>query len=211
MSRTDATRMSELMSRDRAALNALLDAVIVAHIAYVTEDGTPGVLPTAIARDGDELIVHGSTGSRWMRLVAGAPAAVSVTAVDGVVVARSAFESSLIYRSAVLFGSFRRLDGAEKEEALDALTDRLIPGRVAEVRASTKKELAATLVLALPITEWSLRISDDWSEDDEDDVAGPAWAGMVRFGERTTQILDAPGLRPGIPTPDSVLALRSWS
>lgn len=205
------TRMPDLMSRDRAAFNELLDAAIVAHVAYVAEDGTPGILPTAVARRGDDLIVHGSTGSRWMRLVAGTPAVVSIAAVDGVVVARSAFESSLMYRSAVLFGSFRRLDGHEKESALDTLTERLIPGRVAEVRAPTKKELAATLVLALPITEWSLRISDDWSEDDESDVAGPAWAGKVRFGGRTTQILDAPDLRPGRVVPESVRTLRGSS
>lgn len=210
MSRTDATRMPELMSRDRAALDDLLDAVIVAHVAYTAEDGTPGVLPTAVARWGDELIAHGSTGSRWMRLVDGAPAAVSIAAVDGVVVARSAFESSLVYRSAVLFGSFRRLDGENKRDALDALTNRLIPGRAAEVRPSTNKELAATLLLAMPIDEWSLRISDDWPEDDDEDVAGPAWAGQVRFGHSIEQILPAPNLRADIPVPASVNTLTPY-
>lgn len=198
------------MSRDRAALDAVLDAVAVAHVAYVTEDGGPGVLPTAAARWGDELIVHGSTGSRWMRLVSsGTPVAVSIAAVDGVVVARSAFESSLVYRSAVVFGSFQRLEGERKSAALDVLTERLIRGRVAEVRRPMKKELAATLMLALPIREWSLRASDDWPDDTDDDVAGPAWAGQVRFGERTTQVLRAPDLRAGIPIPASVRALRA--
>lgn len=200
--------MPEMMSRSRDALNALLDSTIVGHVAYVDEDGTPGVLPTAIARYGDALIAHGSTGSRWMRLVSGAPAAVSITSVDGIVVARSAFESSLLYRSAVLFGSFRALDGAEKADALDAVTDKLIPGRLSEVRPNSKKELAATLVLSMPISEWSLRVSDGWPEDTDDDIAGDAWAGHVRFGQAPVTVFNAPDLRSGIHAPESVRTLR---
>ncbi|QDZ16767.1 pyridoxamine 5'-phosphate oxidase family protein [Humibacter ginsenosidimutans] len=201
--------MPELMSRDRSALDALLASTIVGHVAYVDETGAPGLLPTAVARWGDELVVHGSTGSRWMRLVAGAAAAVSITAVDGVIVARSAFESSLAYRSAVVFGAFRRLDGDEKLEALDVLTERLLPGRVAEVRRPTKKELAATLVLAMPLDEWSLRVSDGWSEDPDDDIASDAWAGVVRFGARPTSAAVAPDVRGGIPMPPSVTGFRA--
>jgi len=195
------------MSHDRAVLDALLDSTIVGHVAYVDDDGAPGVLPTAVARLGDELIVHGSTGSRWMRLVSGAPAAVSVTSVGGIVVARSAFESSLIYTSAVLFGSFRVLAGDEKSGALEALTEKLIPGRLGEVRPNNKKELAATLVLSLPIEEWSVRISDYWPEDPDDDIAGAAWAGQVRFGQAPVTVLDASDLRAGIDAPASVRAL----
>ncbi|MGV8859003.1 pyridoxamine 5'-phosphate oxidase family protein [Rhodoglobus sp.] len=211
MSRTNATRMPELMSQDREALNALLDSEIVGNVAYVNDDGTPGVIPTAVARLGDSLIVHGSTGSRWMRLVAGSPAAVSVTSLGGIVVARSAFESSLIYSSAVLFGSFQVLDGDEKSAALNALTDKLIPGRLSEVRPNNKKELAATLVLALPIDEWSLRVSNGWPEDPDDDIAGDAWAGHVRFGTAPATVIDAPDLRSGIHAPGSVRALHDRS
>ena len=199
------------MSHDRAVLDALLDSTIVGNVAYVDDDGTPGVLPTAVARFGDELIVHGSTGSRWMRLVSGAPAAVSVTSVGGIVVARSAFESSLIYTSAVLFGSFRVLDGGEKSDALEALTEKLIPGRLSEVRPNNKKELAATLVLSLPIEEWSVRVSDYWPEDPDGDIAGDAWAGQVRFGQAPVTVLDAPDLRAGIDAPESVRALHDRS
>jgi nitroimidazol reductase NimA-like FMN-containing flavoprotein (pyridoxamine 5'-phosphate oxidase superfamily) len=199
--------MPELMTTHREVLDALLDSTIVAHVAYVDENGAPGVLPTAVARWGDSLIVHGSTGSRWMRLVSGAPAAVSVTAVDGIVVARSAFESSLIYRSAVLFGSFRVLAGDEKAEALDTLTEKLIPGRLSEVRPNRNKELAATLVLAMPIDEWSARVSDGWPEDSADDLAGDAWAGQVRFGSPPVTVVAAPDLRQGIRVPPSVRAL----
>lgn len=200
-----SARMPERMSRDRAALDALLASVAVAHVAFVDEDGTPAVLPTAVVAFEGQLVAHGSTGSRWMRRVAtGVPVAVSVAAVDGVVVARSAFESSLVYRSAVLRGSFAPLAGARKAAALDALTDRLIPGRTGEVRPSTPKELAATAVLAMAIDDWTLRLSDHWPEDGDDDVAGPAWAGIVRFGAPSATAVGAPDLRPGIPVPPSV-------
>jgi nitroimidazol reductase NimA-like FMN-containing flavoprotein (pyridoxamine 5'-phosphate oxidase superfamily) len=205
----EPTRMPELMSRDRAGLDALLDSTIVGHVAFVDERGGPGVLPTAVARWGDELIVHGSTGSRWMRLVNGAPVSVAVTAIDGIVVARSAFESSLAYRSAVIFGTFRRLQGDEMAAGLDVLTERMLPGRTGEVRASSKKELAATMLLALPLDTWSLRVSDGWPEDPEDDVAGDAWAGQVWFAERVVRSVDAaPDLRGGIPVPPSVTGLH---
>lgn len=137
------------------------------------------------------------------------PVAISVTAVDGVIVARSAFESSLAYRSAVLFGSFHVLVGDEKVTALHYLTDRLIPGRTGEVRPSSPQEIAATSVLALPIDQWSLRVSAGWPEDDDDDVAGPAWAGQVSFARRSPSISRAPGLREEIATPPSVSRFRA--
>lgn len=209
MSLTEPTRLPELMTHDHAVLDRLLDSTIIGHIAFVAQDGSPAVLPTAVVRWGDSVVVHGSTGSRWMRLAAGSPAVVSITTVDGVIVARSAFESSLAYRSAVLFGSFQKLVGGEKRAALDVITTRLIPGRLAEVRPSTQKELAATLVLAMPITEWSLRVSDGWPADPEDDIAGAAWAGQVMFGDRPAAIRPAPDLRPGISSPCSVTGLRA--
>lgn len=210
VNKTESTRMPELMSRDRDKLDELLASTIVGHVAFVDESGGPVVLPSAIVRWGDDLIVHGSTGSRWMRRIAeGVPTSVSMTVVDGVIVARSAFESSLSYRSAVLFGVFEQLHGAHKEAALDALTDRLIPGRVAEVRPSTRRELAATLVLRMPIAEWSLRISDGWSEDPPDDIACDVWAGRIDFDERPVTLHAAPDLRDGIDPPLSVAGTRA--
>jgi nitroimidazol reductase NimA-like FMN-containing flavoprotein (pyridoxamine 5'-phosphate oxidase superfamily) len=201
------TRLPELGSSDRAALDALLDDSTVAHVGFVRADG-PAVVPTAIARDGDQLLMHGSTGSGWMRQVAtGMPVAVAVTSVEGLVVARSAFESSMLYRSAVVFGSCTPLAGGDKRAALDLLTDHLIPGRVAELREPSPKELAATLVLALPIRKWSLKISRDWPEDPEDDVAGPAWAGWLRSTTSYGGPEPAPDLRDGIPVPPSVRTL----
>jgi nitroimidazol reductase NimA-like FMN-containing flavoprotein (pyridoxamine 5'-phosphate oxidase superfamily) len=200
-------RLSEKASTDRSDLHALLDTTRVGHFALVADDGSPAVIPTMVVRDGDRILAHGSTGSRWMRrLATGVPTALAVTAYDGLVVARSAFESSIRYRSAVVFGRCAHVT-EDKERFLDLVTEALIPGRSAEVRRPTRAELAATLVLALPIEDWSLKISAGWPEDEEDDVAGPAWAGVVPGRNVYDAPLAAPDLRPGIEVPASVRAL----
>jgi uncharacterized protein len=208
MVRTEITRIPELASTDRRDLDALLDEAKVGHFSLQV-DGHPVVIPTAIARDGDTVLAHGSTGSRWMRALAeGTPTALGVTLLDGIVVARSAFESSMHYRSAVLFGCCSTVeDPAEKRAALDLITDALLPGRVAEVREATKKELAATLVLRLPIDQWSLKISADWPEDPDSDLSGPAWAGVVPMRLVYDEARPAPDLRDGIEVPASVRGL----
>lgn len=207
MDKTALTRLPELGSEDREQLNALLDTSKVGHVALVRQ-GRPVVIPTAIARDGDVLLMHGSTGAGWMRTLAdGSPVAVGVTVVEGLVVARSAFESSMLYRSAVLFGSCTALVGNAKRRALDVLTEHLIPGRVLEVRDPSEKELAATLVLALPVEHWSLKVSDGWPEDPDDDVAGPAWAGVLPLVTSHGVPVAAPDLRAGVELPPSVTAL----
>ncbi len=169
----------------------------------LVRDGHPVIFPTGFARVDDELVIHGSTGSPWLReLAAGAPAAVSVTGLDGIVVARSAFESSFRYRSAVVFGVFERVPDADKD-ALPGSADqhRSCPGRTAELRASSRKELAATLPLRLPIDadNWSLKISDGWPDDPEEDIAGDAWAGVVPMSVAYGAPLPAPDLRSGHP------------
>jgi nitroimidazol reductase NimA-like FMN-containing flavoprotein (pyridoxamine 5'-phosphate oxidase superfamily) len=200
-------RLPEKASSDRADLDALLDAARIGHFAVVGEDGSPAVIPTMVVRDGDRILAHGSTGSRWMRrLASGVPTSLGVTAYDGVVVARSAFESSIRYRSAVVFGRCTPVT-EDKERFLDLVTEALIPGRSAEVRRPTKAELAATLVLGLPLDDWSLKISAGWPEDEDDDVAGPAWAGVVPVHESYAAPLAAPDLRDGIDVPPSVRAL----
>ena len=205
---TEITRLHEKQRTDRAELDALLDDVHVGHFAIV-RDGTPAVFPTAVVRDGDQVLTHGSTGSPWLRaLAAGAPTSLAVTAMDGIVVARSAFESSIHYRSAVLFGSCRLLADVDKLRAMDLITEALIPGRVAELRPHTDKEIAATQVLALPIETWSLKVSDGWPEDPPEDVAGDAWAGVVPIVTGYAQPRPAPDLRAGITVPASVTALR---
>jgi nitroimidazol reductase NimA-like FMN-containing flavoprotein (pyridoxamine 5'-phosphate oxidase superfamily) len=210
MVRTEVSRLREKQVRDRQALDALLDGARVGHVGVVRADGTPFVVPTAIARADNTLLVHGSGGSPWMRRVAeGAPVCVTVTELDGLVLARSAFESSLHYRSAVLFGVCTPItDDDAKTAALDHLTEALIPGRLGEVRRPIRRELAATSVLALPITEWSLKVSAGWPEDPPDDVAGPAWAGVVPMRTSYAPPAAAPDLRAGIDVPESVRRLN---
>lgn len=190
-------------------LHALLDSTYLGHVAH-TEGDEVSVTPTAVARVDELLVWHGSTGSRWMRLVsAGVPVAVSVTSLDGVVVARSRFESSFHYRSAVVRGRPVVLEGDAKLRALDVLVERILPGRVAETRDSDARELAATLVLAVPLDDWVLKVSDSWPEDTASDIAGDAWAGVVPMRTAYDAPLAAPDLRPGLPVPDSVRRLGS--
>ena len=208
--RTEISRLREKASTDRAALDALLDEVHVGHVAFVDDQQRPRVIPTAVVRDGERVLMHGSTGSPWMRrLAGGASATLAVTAIDGLVVARSAFESSIHYRSAVLFGACVALDGADKLRALDVVTDALLPGRVAEIRRPHERELSATLVLSMPIVEWSLKISAGWPADPDDDVAGGAWAGVLPIITSYGLPRDAPDLRAGIDEPASVRQLRA--
>jgi uncharacterized protein len=202
------TRLPEKQSGDRAELERLLDDTYLGHVAHRDGDEV-SVTPTAVVRVGDSLMWHGSTGSRWMRLLAaGAPVAVSVARIEAVVVARSRFESSFWYRSAVVRGVPTVLEGDEKLRALDVLVERLVPGRLAETRDSDAKELAATMVLAVPLDDWVLKVSDGWPEDTEADLAGDAWAGVVPVTMSYGEPLPAPDLRPGIDVPPSVRALR---
>lgn len=206
---TRISRLSEKQDTSRSRLDELLDSTPLATVALVRDDH-PVIFPTGFARIGDDLVIHGSTGSPWMRaLAAGAAAAVSVTALDGVVVARSSFESSFQYRSATVFGVFEQVPDADKLRFLDAVTEKFIPGRVAELRASSRKELAATLALRMPIKadSWSLKISDGWPEDPDEDVAGNAWAGVVPMTVNYGDPLPAPDLTPGIDVPASVRAM----
>ena len=192
---------------DWSALGRLLRDAPVVHVAFV-EDGQPRVMPIAASGDGDTVLLHGSTGSRWLWLLAsGIPVSIAVTALDGLVVARSAFESSMHYRSAVLFGHCTEVPDDEKARALDLLTDALIPNRVAEVRRPVRRELAATLVLRMTVDEFSLKVSDDWPADGEDDVQGPAWAGVLPARLTYQRALPAPDLQSGIDVPPSVRAL----
>ena len=205
---TAVSRLAELQSTSRRQLDDLLDSTPLATVALV-RDRHPVALPIGFARIDDEVVIHGSTGSPWLSALAGgAPAAVSVTILDGVVVARSGFESSFHYRSAMLFGTFETVTD-DKVRYLETLTDTFIPGRVAELRASTRKELAATVVLRLPIgpDNWSLKISDGWPEDPESDVAAGGWAGVVPITTSYGTPLRAPDCDESTPVAASAEAL----
>lgn len=188
---------------DRSVLHAILDAGLVAHVAVV-EDGQPFVLPVAYARDGERLLVHGSTGSRlFRRLAAGEPTCLTVTLLDGYVLARSAFETSMHYRSAMVFGRCEPLTGEqEKLAALELFTEHVLPGRWQQVRAPSRKELAATLVLALPLTEASAKVSASPPTDPDGDLDLPVWAGVVPVHTVTGTPVPAPDLRFDLPPPE---------
>jgi nitroimidazol reductase NimA-like FMN-containing flavoprotein (pyridoxamine 5'-phosphate oxidase superfamily) len=178
-SRTRIRRLPDKAVTDKTALYAVADAGLVAHVGICT-DGQPFVMPCGYARDDDRLLLHGSTGSRLFRaLAAGAPACVTITLLDGLVVATSLFESSMHYRSAVVLGAGSPLRGAEKRRALDVLADALLPGRRADARPPNKRELAATSVIALPMDEWSVKVSDAPPEHIDDDAGWNPWAGVV--------------------------------
>ncbi|AQT79151.1 flavin-nucleotide-binding protein [Mycolicibacterium litorale] len=206
---TRVSRLPEKQSTSRSRLDELLDATPLATIALV-RDGHPVIFPVGFARIDDELVIHGSTGSPWMRqLAGGAAAAVSITALDGVLVARSGFESSFQFRSAVLFGTFEVVPEADKVRYLETLTDTFIPGRVAELRPSNRKELAATLALRMPIAtdNWSLKIGDGWPEDEDEDIAAGAWAGVVPLTTVYGEPQRAPDCDAQTPVPPSVTAM----
>jgi hypothetical protein len=197
--------------QDVHALRRLVKDAAVVHVGVV-DDGRPLVIPIAAtcAEDDAGILLHGSTGSRWLRLIAtGVPVSIAVTAVDGLVVARSAFESSMNYRSAVLFGTCAPLAGEQAVAALDSLTDALIPGRVAEVRRPLPKELAATQMLRFSIEDWTYKVSDGWPEDSPDDVATDTWAGVLPLSRCYREAIPAPDLDAAAVLPESVRRLLS--
>jgi nitroimidazol reductase NimA-like FMN-containing flavoprotein (pyridoxamine 5'-phosphate oxidase superfamily) len=204
--RTTPTREAHRVSYDRAAVHAVLDEALVCHVGFVV-DGRPVVLPQLHARVGDELYLHGSTGARALRAAAGGglDVCVTVTLVDGLVLARSGFESSVNYRSVVVHGTASVVpDGPPKIAALDALVDAVAPGRSAELRRHKRREMAATTVLRLPLTEASVKARTGPPEDDPDDVGTDTWAGVLPLRTVAGTPEPAPDLADGIPVPASV-------
>jgi nitroimidazol reductase NimA-like FMN-containing flavoprotein (pyridoxamine 5'-phosphate oxidase superfamily) len=193
---------------DRAALDQILDEALMAHVAVV-RDGLPVVLPFAVARDGDSLLLHGSTGAGGLRLGAGGPVCVSVAHVDGLVFARTTFDSSMRYRSAVVHGVAEVVPEEEKERALTILSDHLFTGRTTEVRRPTRKELAATLVLRLPLDSASVKVAAGPPEVDPDDhEPRSVWAGTVPMALTAGEPLVGPDVPDGVEVPDSVRRTR---
>lgn len=198
------TRHQERQVTERETLQAILDDALVAHVGVV-RDGRPVALPMACARDGDTLLLHGSTGGGLLRDAVDAPVCVSVTHVDGLVFARTTFESSMRYRSAVVHGVARTLHGEEKQRALDLLSDHLFSGRMSEVRDHTRKELAATLVLRVPLDQASVKVAAGPLEVDPDDhEPRDVWAGIVPMSQRAGAPEPGPDVPEGVTAPESV-------
>lgn len=181
-SRTTVRRRAQRGHYDRATIDAVLDEGFVCHVG-IADDHGPVVLPTGYVRIGDEVILHGSAANRMLRLAAdGRPLCVTVTLLDGLVLARSAFHHSMNYRSVVVFGQARVVEGEEKVRALEAFVDHIVPGRSAEARPPDERELAATLVIAVPLDEASAKVRTGPPSDDEADMALDVWAGVIPLG-----------------------------
>jgi uncharacterized protein len=177
--RTRVRRIAENANYDRDTLLAILDAAYVCHVAFADEHGVH-CIPTACWREGDHLYIHGSNGSRMLRLAAeGAQVCVTITHLDGLVLARSAFNHSMNYRSAMIYGAFEVVAADHKAAALDTFLDRLAPGRGREARAGNRNELAATTVLRLPLDEAVAKVRTGGPVDDEEDLDRPVWAGVL--------------------------------
>jgi hypothetical protein len=208
--RTTVRRNAKRGIYDREVVHAILDAGLIAHVGFV-HDGQPYVIPMSYARDGERLLLHGAGGSRLMRILAsGAPACVTVTLLDGIVLARSVFHHSMNYRSVVALGSATKLEAAEKSAALEALVEGLVPGRSREARAPDKSELAATMILAFPLDEVSAKARSGPPADDPADVDLPIWAGTIPVALRAGPAEPAPDNREGQQVPPSVKRLRDF-
>lgn len=179
--RVQVKRLPERGNYDRAAVNAILDEALICHVGIVTEEGYPVVIPTIHARAGDTVYIHGSAASRLLRSMrAGDEICLTVTLLDGLVVARSAFHNSMNYRSVVIMGAPRIVDSpAEKLAALEIVTNHIIPDRWADSRQVLEKEIKGTLVAALDLGEASAKIRTGPPVDDEEDYELPIWAGVI--------------------------------
>jgi uncharacterized protein len=206
-SRTTLGRLRERGRSDRAELYALLDAGLICHLGVVI-NGAPVVLPTGYGRGGDTLFLHGSSANRGLVSADGQEVCVTVTHLDGLVCARAVFHHSVNYRSAVVFGTARLLtDDAQRLAALEVITEQLVPGRWAEARGPSRRELAATAVLALPLAEASVKVRTGPPVDDEEDYALDVWAGVLPAALRFGPAQPDPRLRPDATTPAHILAL----
>ena len=183
----------------------VLDAGKICHVGF-TQDGQTYVVPMACARMGDQLLIHGSVASRMVKnLTSGLNCCATMTHFDGLVYARSTFNSSMNYRSVMVFGVARLItDLDEKRKSVQVLVDHLMPGRRADLRASTVKELNATSLLALPIETFSTKVRTGPPEDTKSDLDAQVWAGVVPLSQTAGEPVDAPNLLPGIKRPEYI-------
>jgi nitroimidazol reductase NimA-like FMN-containing flavoprotein (pyridoxamine 5'-phosphate oxidase superfamily) len=208
IAKTDRTKVRRLPKRgvyDRETINAILDEAFICHVGFAI-DGQPYVIPTGFARIENDLYIHGSSASRMLRsLAGGVDVCVTVTLIDGLVLARSAFHHSMNYRSVVILGKAGLVeDNDEKMKALEAFTEHVIPGRWEEVRWPTELELKATTVLKLPIEEASAKIRTGGPVDDEEDYEMNVWAGVLPIKLTPGEPVDDARLKDGLEVPNCV-------
>lgn len=205
--RTELKRLSHKASDSQEDLYSILDDTFVAHVGVI-DNGLPLVIPMAHGRSGNRLYLHGSTGSRLMRLMAANPdVCVSITELNALKIARSTFNTGMHYRSAVIFGKANLVPDEEKLYALDTLSNSLIPGRVEEARPTTKKELAATIIIWLELNETSVKISTNEVDDPEEDMNLGYWAGILPLKTVALEPIPADEEASSLPVPRSVRRL----
>ena len=206
--RTRSKRLNEYARYDRATLHAILDAAPYCHVGYVL-DGAAVVTPTIHWREGDEVYWHGSSASRMLKKSAGNEVCLTVTLIDGLVLARSGFNHSVNYRSAMLFGKTEAVgDRAEKLRVLEVFMERILPGRWAALRPASEQELKATTILRMPIAEASAKVTEGMPKDEAEDYEWPVWAGVVPIVTEVRPPLADPRNLPGIEMPEYVKRYR---
>jgi uncharacterized protein len=207
--RTRVRRVPQRGAYERETIDAILDETLICHVGFV-HDGQPVVIPTLHARLGDRLYLHGSAASRMLRTLAkGVPVCATATLVDGLVLARSAFHHSVNYRSVVVFGTATLMDpGEETVKVLELFTEKLVPGRWADVRPPTRQELKGTKVLSLPLDEASAKVRTGPPIDEDEDYDLPVWAGVLPLATEVAEPQPDPRLDPAIEMPGYVAAWR---
>jgi nitroimidazol reductase NimA-like FMN-containing flavoprotein (pyridoxamine 5'-phosphate oxidase superfamily) len=205
--RTRIRRLPTLADYQRSTLHAIIDAAYLCHIAFHDDNGSH-CIPTACWRTGEYLYIHGSNGSRLLKLLSGSTqACVSITHLDGLVLARSAFSHTMNYRSAVIYGHFERIsDIVDKREAMDAFMDRLMQGRKLEARPGNEKEFAATTVMRISLDEAAAKVHSGGVSDDAEDMDIQVWAGVLPLVQTPMSAIPDPAMN--IPAPDYV---KNWS
>jgi nitroimidazol reductase NimA-like FMN-containing flavoprotein (pyridoxamine 5'-phosphate oxidase superfamily) len=205
---SDRTRIRRVASNahyDTATLHAIIDDAYLCHIAFSDGKGAH-CIPTACWREGDHLYIHGSNGSRMVKRLVESECCVTITHLDGLVLARSAFNHSMNYRSAMVYGSFEVVEGAAARHAMEVFMEKLVPGRQAEIRPGSDKEYAATTVLRISLAEAACKMRSGGPDDDEEDLSWPAWAGVLPFVRATLPPQTSDDCT--LPTPDYVVQLH---
>ena len=202
---TRLRRLPERGSQDLQQACDIIDEARICHVGF-TLDEQPYVVPMSLGRDGEQILLHGSVVSRLMKKLAdGLPCCITITHLDGLVLARSAFNSSMNYRSLMVFGTARLIsDDEEKKRGFDILVEHLLPGRLADLRESTRKELNATTLLALPLETFSIKSSNGPPDDARRDVDTPIWAGVIPLELTAGEPVPAPDMVADIPLPGYV-------
>ena len=199
---TRLRRLPERGSQDLQQACDIIDEARICHVGF-TLDEQPYVVPMSLGRDGEQVLLHGSVVSRLMKNLAdGLPCCITITHLDGLVLARSAFNSSMNYRSLMVFGTARLIsDEEEKKRGFDILVEHLLPGRLADLRKSTRKELNATTLLALPLETFSIKSSNGPPDDAKRDLDTPIWAGVIPLELKAGEPEPAPDMVADVPVP----------